>query len=378
MKAVQALYTRARGWNYITEKQQLQNPLVLVFANRLLLDDAGILEELRKEFAYPEIVYVSTAGEILGNHVYDGSLSVTALEFEKSTFRIEADSLQNHNGDATAMALALCAKMPVEGLKHLLIFASGHFLNGSALVKGIAESPLANIATTGGLSGDDNRFEKTLTGYGTVPMEEGTAVLIGLYGGNPEITHASFGGFQPLGPERKATKAEKNVLYEIDGKPALDLYIAYLGDRVVQKMESLLAFPLQITVPGKNFALVRTVLQIDTADGSVVLAGDCPEGSRVQLLMASMHGINDGAIEAAKQATLSRKTPAELALLVSCMGRKAIMGMRIEEEVELVREVVGEQAAITGFYSYAEIAPFYANNVCEQHNQTLTLTLISE
>ena len=136
----------------------------------------------------------------------------------------------------------------------------------------------------------------------------------------------------------------------MDGKPALDLYRTYLGDRVEQKMESLLGFPLQITAPGKTLGLVRTVLRIDTTDGSIVLAGDCPEGSNVQLLMASMHGIASGATEAASQATENRKNPAEAAIIVSCMGRKAIMGMRIDEEIEMIREIIGEKAAFTGFY----------------------------
>ncbi len=377
MKTVQALYTPQGGWNYTSENQPLNNPLVLVFANRLLLEDNNVLAQIHQQFPYKDIVYISTAGEILGDNVYDDSVTVTALEFEKSTFTVVTEKLQEHNNDTFAMAKALSAKLPEEGLKHLMVFASGHYINGSALAAGIAETALGNIPVTGGLSGDDGRFERTLTGYNT-PPQEGTGVLIGIYGGNPEITYASFGGFQPLGPVRKVTRAENNVLYELDGKPALDLYRAYLGDRVEQKMASLLGFPLQITAPGKTLGLVRTVLRIDTTDGSIVLAGDCPEGSNVQLLMASMHGIASGATEAARQATENRKNPAEAAIIVSCMGRKAIMGMRIDEEIEMIREIIGEKAAFTGFYSYAEIAPFAGNHICEVHNQTLTLTLISE
>lgn len=377
MKAVQAHYTTENGWRYLTEKQGLKKPLVLIFASRLLLEDSDVLGEIKTEFPYDDIVYVSTAGEILAENVFEGTVAVTALDFEKTTFRITTAHVSDFNDNATEMAKSLCDTLPAGDLKHLLVFASGNFLNGSALVEGFEEITGYCVPITGGLSGDDSRFERTVAGYNTPPIE-GTAVMIGLYGGNPEITYASLGGFQPLGPNRIVTKAEKNVVYEIDGKPALDLYKAYLGDRVMQKMESLLAFPLQVAAPGKQFHAVRTVLQIDTDDGSIVLAGNCPEGSKVQLLMASVNGITDGATEASKQAMINRKKEPEFALLVSCMGRKAIMGMRIEEELDIVREILGPDVPMAGFYSYAEIAPFYGSSVCELHNQTLTLTLISE
>lgn len=377
MKTVQAGYTPQQGWQYVNKKQPLNNPLVFVFGSRLLLEDDSVFSQIQQEFPYKDIVYVSTAGEIQDDKVHDESVTVTAIEFEKSTFSIVTGRLEEHGGNPTALAKSLGCSLPVEGLKHLMAFASGSFLNGSALVQGFSESQCAHVAITGGLSGDGSRFEKTVAGYNTKP-EEGLAILIGIYGGNPEITYASFGGFQPLGPARKVTKATDNVVYEIDGKPALELYKAYLGDRVMQKMESLLAFPLQITEEGKDYATVRTVLQIENTDGSVVLAGNCPEGATVQLMMASMHGIAEGATEAANQALANRSTEAEVAIVVSCMGRKAIMGERIEDETELLREAIGPNATITGFYSYAEIAPNAANTICELHNQTMTLTLISE
>jgi len=67
-----------------------------------------------------------------------------------------------------------------------------------------------------------------------------------------------------------------------------------------------------------------------------------------------------------------------LAVLISCVGRKMVLGQRIEEEVEGVREVLGEQATITGFYSYGEISPFAPDAKCELHNQTMTITTFGE
>jgi hypothetical protein len=68
----------------------------------------------------------------------------------------------------------------------------------------------------------------------------------------------------------------------------------------------------------------------------------------------------------------------DLALLISCVGRKLVLRQRVEEEVEAVRDVVGRDAVMTGFYSYGEIAPFSASARCELHNQTMTITTLSE
>jgi hypothetical protein len=110
----------------------------------------------------------------------------------------------------------------------------------------------------------------------------------------------------------------------------------------------------------------------------MVLAGDVPVNSRVQLMMASIDGIASGAQHAAEIAMENRKSAPQIALIVSCVGRKLVMNQRVEEELEQVREIIGEKIPLSGFYSYGEMAPFNGNSSCELHNQTMTLTLISE
>lgn len=377
MKIVQAYYTKLRGWNYTTSKTALNSPLVIVFGNRLLMEDDGLMDSLKQEFPYADFVYGSTAGEIVDTMVFENSLSVTAIEFEKSTFAITTANVFDHDKDAEKLGAVLYGKMPQEDLRHVFVLAGGNFINGSALIAGLEKEIGTNVAVTGGLCGDDGRFERTTAGYNESP-KEGEAILVGLYGDSLEVTYASFGGFQPFGPKRLATKTNGNLVYEIDGQPALELYKKYLGEKAHQQLESLLSYPLSITEPGKDYAVVRTILNIDTTDGSIILAGNCAQGSHVQLMMASPEGIVRGAIDAAKTASEDRSKKTELALLVSCMGRKAIMGQRIEEEAELIKEILGDTVALAGFYSYGEIAPHYNSMLCELHNQTMTLTLLSE
>ena len=377
MKILQAHKLQGENWKYLQAKKELNNPLVLVFANRMLLEKNEIIEEIRNEFPYEHIVFGSTSGEIINNNVFDDSIVVTAIEFEKSTFEIRTENILDHNKDAKKLGQKLYNEIPKENLKHLFVLSEGSFVNGSSLIEGLEENIKNAIPISGGMCGDDAKFEKTLASYKVNP-KEGEVVLIGFYGETLEISFASFGGWSTFGPERIITKSEANILYEIDDQPALDLYKKYLGDKANQLPQASLLYPLNVTPEGKKEPVVRTILGIDHEKQSMTLAGDVPVNSRVQLMMASVDAIAEGASEAAKLAMKNRKNKPQLALLVSCVGRKLVMNQRVEEEIERVHEVVGENTAITGFYSYGEMAPFSRNTFCDLHNQTMTLTLISE
>jgi hypothetical protein len=377
MRIVQAFKENNTNWKYLKEKVQLKNPLVLIYGNRYLLENDAIIADIRKEFPYEHLVFGSSSGEILGSNVNDNSISITALEFEKSTFVVQTENILKFNKNADELGQALYEKMPKEGLKHLFVLSEGSFVNGSSLIKGLEHKIEDAVSITGGMCGDDARFEKTMASYKENP-KEGEVVLIGFYGETLEVTFASFGGWIPFGPERVITKSKGNILYEIDGQPALNLYKNYLGEKASELPQASLLYPLNVTPIGKVEPVVRTILGIDNENHSMILAGDVPKGSTVQLMMASVDGIADGALKAAEIAMARRQTVPQIAILVSCIGRKLVMNQRVEEEIEQVQEIIGSEVAVTGFYSYGEMAPFNGKSSCELHNQTMTLTLISE
>ncbi|MBC5863824.1 FIST signal transduction protein [Flavobacterium turcicum] len=377
MKVIQASNVGNQDWNYFQEKKQLNNPLVLVFGNRFLLEDEQVIDAIRAEFPYEHLVFGSTAGEILCCNVYDNSITVTAIEFENSSFVVERANILDYQKNAQDLGEVLYQKIPKQDLKHLFVLSEGSFVNGSSLIKGLESALESQVRITGGMCGDDSRFEKTIASYKENP-KEGEVVLIGFYGASLEISFASFGGWIPFGPERIVTRSQGNVLFEIDGQPALDLYKNYLGDKASELPKASLFYPLNVTPQDRNEPVVRTILNIDNANSSMILAGDVPTDSKVQLMMASVDNIADGALQAAEFGMKNRKTKPEFVLAISCVGRKLVMDQRVEEELDQVREVIGERVPITGFYSYGELAPFNGSATCELHNQTMTLTLISE
>ncbi|MCR9264293.1 MAG: FIST C-terminal domain-containing protein [Flavobacteriaceae bacterium] len=376
MKILQAKKSVDAEFVFTSQKEDLKEPLVLVFGNRFMLEDTKLFDEIRNLFPDGHIVFGSTSGEIMGHRVLDGTVTLTAIEFEKGHFLIKNKNVSEFNNNAIALGESLSKELPIEGLKHIFVVSEGSNVNGSDLITGLEEGGSGITGLSGGLCGDDDRFEVTLSSYNE-PPKEGEVIAIGFYGESLEVTCANYGGWIPFGPERLITKSQKNVLFELDGKPALDLYKRYLGDKSDELPKSALLYPLSVRTHDGQ-AIVRTILNIDEERNAMILAGDVPEGSKVQLMMATVDDIASGAKSAAKLAIEGRNTDTQLALLISCVGRKLVMDQRTEEEIEEVVHVIGDTAVVSGFYSYGEMAPFAGQSSCKLHNQTMTLTLFSE
>ena len=352
----------------------------LVFAfgsKRILAEDRALRDVCR---AYPEasVVGCSTAGEIAGTNVSDDSLVATAIDFEHSRART-AQLVLEEAADSYEAGRRLALDLPADGLVHVLVIADGTLVNGSALVRGLNDHLPDGIQVTGGLAGDGERFEETLVFVGDEPRV-GLIAAVGLYGGRLRVGFGSLGGWDPFGPDRLITRSEGNVLFELDGKSALGLYRTYLGDYARELPASALLFPLALRREGRRQSpVVRTILSIDDESESMTFAGDMPQGEYARFMKANFERLIDGATLAARTSyEILGAHPPELALLISCVGRRMVLKQRTEEEVESVREVLGDAAVLAGFYSYGEISPFTPSARCELHNQTMTITTLSE
>lgn len=377
MKIEQGVKEKNGNWEFLNTRKELKNPLVLIFGNRYALESDKIFEEAKDLYPDGHIVFGTTSGEILSNKVYDESIVLTAIEFEKSSFKVVRENMQTHDMNVEELGHSLVASLPKENLKHTFIISEGTNVNGSGLIKGLEAKLGSKVSISGGLCGDDSRFERTMASYNENP-KECEVVCIGFYGDTLEITSANYGGWTGFGPQRTITKSKNNILYELDGKPALDLYKLYLGEKADGLPEAALLYPLSVHKPDSKEVIVRTILNIDEENNAMILAGDVPEGSKVQLMMSTVDDIAEGAAVAGEYAMRDRKNNPELALLVSCVGRKLVLDQRTEEEVEEVIGVIGDSTKVIGFYSYGEMAPFAGQQECKLHNQTMTLTLFSE
>ncbi|WP_405567546.1 FIST signal transduction protein [Polaribacter sp. Asnod6-C07] len=379
MKTVQLKKIGNENLKYISEEITLKEPLVLVFGNRYMLQDKNIYDEIKTVFPDGHLVFGSTSGDITSESVDDESITITAIEFEKSSFVIKTTNVLNNENKINSFKTGkeLIKQLPQENLKYVFVVSDGSFVNGSQLTKGMNAATDDNLLITGALCGDGSRFEITLTSYNE-PPKEGKIVAIGLYGDTLEVSFATKGGWTPFGPERIVTKSQGNILYELDGQPALDLYKTYLGEKSKELPGAALLYPLKVKSSDEKKSIVRTILNINEEKNSMILAGDIFEESKVQLMMTNVDSIVNAAELGASKALEYRNAKPELAILVSCIGRKLVLDQRVEEEVEEVLEVVGKDATVCGLYSYGEIAPFNDEVNCQLHNQTMAITLISE
>lgn len=376
MKTEQIKWTPAGGWSPAPPGRLSGAQWVLVFGAPDHLRPRRVFDELRLAYPNAYILGCSTAGEILDTEVRDDSRVVMAVQFDN--VRVVGASVPIANAaESRAAGAALAASFPAEDLRHLFVLAEGIHVNGSELIKGLAEALPPGVRATGGLAGDETRFKETHI-LANGPAETHRVAAVGLYGKSLRVGHGSLGGWDPFGPERLITRAKNNVLYELDGRSALALYKNYLGEHAQNLPASALLFPLCVRPPDSRQWLVRTVLAINDADRSMTFAGDVPEGYFARLMRANFDRLIDGAVAAADSGKNLLNAEPGLAVLISCVGRKMVLKHRTIEEVEGVRGVLGPRVPVVGFYSYGEISPLTPHGHCELHNQTMTITTFAE
>jgi hypothetical protein len=376
MHVITTMHLAGRGWSEPLPSH-LDSATTLVFAfgaTRYEGEDARAFEDLRRAFPTSHVIGCSTAGEISGTTIHDGTLTVAVVKFAKTELRSAFERITAETsleaGDRLARALQR------EDLRGVFVLSSSNGINGSRLAAGM-QRVLGDIPVSGALAADGVSFERTWIVDERGERCEGLVSAVGFYGDAILLGHGSKGGWDKFGPERRITRAEGHVLYELDGRPALELYKRYLGELASGLPATALLYPLAIR-PDRSTSeqVVRTVLSHSDADQSLTFAGDIPEGSLAQLMRANVDRLVLAAADAAEDSKRA-VAEAQLCVAVSCVGRRIVLGERSEEETEAVADVVPRSCPIIGFYSYGEISPRVSGG-CRLHNQTMTLTTIAE
>jgi len=380
MQAAQLYWKDLEGWADDAEQPNAAN-LVLYFGSREMLADEAHYTALKSRFPAANIVGCSTGGQMASGDVSDQVLTALALRFVDTPLRVAQAEVGDPSGSRAA-GQKIGAELAAPDLAGVFILSDGLHVNGSALVEGIVTAIGTHIPVSGGLAGDGPRFAETLVGCNGKPMSN-TVAAVGFYGSAIQFGHGSAGGWDVFGPKRRITGSTGNVLLEVDGKPALDLYKLYLGPDESQNLPgSALLFPMRISDPKHpDQSVVRTVLAVDAETGSMTFAGDMPQGWTAQLMRGSFTRLCAGAAEATQAAIDELGGPANgdsAAILVSCIGRRLLMGQRIDEEIEAATAMLPADCRPVGFYSYGEISPHDGSGQVQLHNQTMTVTLLRE
>ena len=372
---VEQLSLKGATWkNSITQIEIIPN-IILLFVSPLFKEKNELVSQIIKLYPYATIAGCSTAGEISGISVSDNSVALTAIQLEKVSHKMVKVAVKSMDESFDA-GMTLAHQLDSKDLSHVLVFSDGLNVNGADLVSGL-KSVLPATSITGGLAADGSNFNETFV-IANNTISDRIILGLGFYGDQLKVGYSSKGGWDSFGMDRLVTKSVNNVLYELDGLPALELYKSFLGNNAKNLPGSGLLFPLSMRVNEHDTPVVRTILCVSEEDQSLTFAGNIPEGAYVRLMKANVDRLIGGAEDSAKNAFAATKQNAELAILISCVGRRLVLKQLVEEEVEVVREIIGQHPKITGFYSYGEIAPFGVFSPCELHNQTMTITTLSE
>jgi hypothetical protein len=366
-------HSGVQGWRFDGEAVEAPQ-LVIWFAAYEQANSPGIFEGLKKQFPSALIAGCSTNGEIYRGEVMDGACVAAAIRFDSTEVKAFTAAPTGY-GEARASGLDLARKLVAPGLKAVYVLSDAFSFNGADLVEGLIEGLPADVVLAGGMAGDGAALlSATLVGLDE-PLRAGVAVAVGFYGASLTVGQGVAGGWDALGPSRRVTRAEGAVLYELDGQPALDLYERLVGDAsTLARLRHPFAFKAD---PDTQQDVIREVVGVDKEQKSITFIDEVPQGWWGQILRGVDDRLVDGASLAARRAGMAPENGDALGLVVSCIGRKWVMGQRIGDETEAVQDEAPQTPTI-GFYSYGEIAPHERTGRCTLHHASVSVTVLSE
>ena len=353
-------------------------PDLILFFISPSFSEFEILKDYRKMYPNSIITGCSTAGEIEDISVHQGSAVITAVKFDKAKVVYNEVYLPSSDESASA-GTELVDKFDQEGLKHIYVLSEGININGTDLVEGLRNHSSTDFSITGGLAGDGFNAKNTFILTNNFSYVSNVIVGIGFYGEDLKVGYGVLDGLNSLGVDRIITKAEKNVVYEIDGEPASDLIHRLIGAISIGMSDSLVLLPMSVRENVTDRPVIRSVIGVNKDVGSITFTGNIPKGSTVRLMKSNIDRLINAA-EGAAEVSIEPigNTHTDLAIVTSCVGRRKVFKELVEEEIEAVRDVIGEDATITGFYSYGEISPYVSGDKCQLQNQSIVVTSFSE
>jgi len=367
--------------------------LAIVFSS-INLACTTLLKTISDSLGGAPLIGCSGAAIISNKGIFKHGLAILALSFPKGTYL------------NTASAIDIKLKTPLRAGEELgekllsacrdmrrdlsVIFSDGLIDDSSSLIYGLQGRLGRSFPLVGGSASDNLRFSKT---YLYLNQEVLSDACVGILLGGGKI---NFGlgikhGWKPLGKPRQVTLSKANIVFEIDGLPAVKLYEDYLAQGISELRKNLkhisILYPLGIYLTGEDEYLLRNIISIED-NGALRFQGDVPQESTVRLMI----GTKESCLSATRQATEETKTglfgqtfgiikkeTAHFVLVFDSISRYMLLGREANKEVEIIKEVFGKDTPIIGLYTYGEQAPLKAINYRGRayfHNQTITILAI--
>lgn len=376
ISAANFFWTNGKGFQFTGGDEPVSSSVVFYFFDKRLSRANDPYEIMRRRFPTSLLCGCSSSGPILDDDIYPDAITGMALSFDKTIVRGAQVSCL-HQEDSFEAGKAIVEKLIDKDLRHIFAITDGMTVHGTQFING-ANSALPNgVRITGGMASDGFEFKRTTAGINARP-EQGQVCAIGFYGRDLEVGSGAEGGWDKFGLERVVTKSQGNILFELDGQPALDLYKEYLGPDADKLPGSGLLFPLAIRNGKDSESIVRTIDLVDENTKALRFTGDIPQGWLAQFMKGNFAHLVEGAGTAARKARAMIHGQNGVALVVSCLGRQLLLGHHTGDELHAIKSALGENIPAVGFYSNGEYSDQKENGFCVMHNQTMTLTVFHE
>ncbi len=319
-----------------------------------------ILNKIAVKFPEAVVIGTTTAGEISHAKMYDNSTIISLSLFEKTKL------ISSYVPTITTQSgIKISDKICSKKTKAAVILSEGlHGEDYEGFIKGIKEQN-SEIIIAGGLAGDNFNLEKTFVFLGTTIYDRG-AVAVSFSGKKLFADNRYNLNWAPIGKQFTITKADGNIVEEIDNIPAVELFKKYLGESIfADGATTLLDFQLLFNEGSTTVA--RTPLTVD--ENKIILAGPMQKGQQVQFGFSNASTIVSGSNEITREMA---KNPAESIYIYSCIARKTLLGKTLEKEFKTFEHI----APTAGFFTYGEFYSTTVNNALL--NCTTTILVLSE
>ncbi len=350
-------------WLNSCERVSSDSVLIQIFSGILDLRVVhDVLNTVLSKVPQAIIIGTTTSGEIMNGKMLDESLVISMSIFENTSVQ----SVHYMDDDSEMMGREVGRNIVNAQTKCIVMFADGLNCNGDAILRGLSQSCSKEVVVAGGMSGDNGNFEKAYCIYGNQVFEKG---LVAVSLSNPalEVFHTYNLSWKPIGKKMIVTRAEGNILYEINHKPVKDIYAKYLGENVVQQMPgSTIEFPLILHEGGVDIA--RSMISLTDNEG-IIYAGELCEGQEVRFGIGSPNMLTESAH---KSYNLTKNAPIEGLFAYSCIARKAFLGKNLESELVPLSKI----SPLAGFFTYGEF--YHGSDGNKLLNVTTTVLGLSE
>lgn len=395
-----SIYRRSTGW-FPPLPSELDSPqtLVLVFGDSAFVEEPAPFLELSDCFVQAVLAGCSS-GPVPGACGWrPGELTAAVIRFQDTHLHGAAVQVRQRR-DSALMGAALAAQLPAvpmqqqdahggvaplerQGpLRLALLLSDGQAVDGEALLRGLRGGLPLSARITGGLAGDRGATGPAWV-YGCdgrLPAP-GRACVVGLYGPRLHVGQGHAASWQPMGMAHHITRAHGSVVYELDGRPALEVYRGYLGSEAARLPASALLHPLALTAADGQTPAIRSVLTVDEHRGALLLATSLAEGSRVQVMQRQTDDLALSTRQAAQRAVQALPPGARhLLLAVGCLDLPGADGTMTDAPLAMPWPLSLSRDALpaVGFHSLGELAAGASPGEVQLHHQTQAFTALAE